>query len=98
MDDGVARFPDAVTSRGRKHLLTLVDAAANGYQACMLYTVQRSDCHTFGVARDIDPEYDLTLAKARDNGVSIVACGLEITPERIFFVDTLGLEEQFSGS
>ena len=95
-DDDIARFPDAVTSRGRKHLLTLMDAVIDGYQASMFYVVQRSDCLTFGVARDIDPEYDLTLTKAMDHGVSVVACRLEVTPGRIFFVDTLGLEEPLS--
>lgn len=95
-DRDVARFPDAVTSRGRKHLLTLMDAVSDDFEACMVYIVQRSDCLTFGVARDIDPEYDLTLTKAMDHGVSIVACRLEVTPEKIFFIDTLGLEEPLS--
>lgn len=95
-DGETARFPDAATSRGRKHLLTLMDAASKGYDTCMLYVVQRSDCVTFGVARDIDPEYDLTLTEALDHGVSVAACLLEVTPARIFFVGTLGLEEQLS--
>ncbi|TNF46282.1 DNA/RNA nuclease SfsA [bacterium] len=92
-DGKVARFPDAVTSRGRKHLLTLMDAVSSGYKACMLYIVQRTDCLIFGVARDIDPEYDLTLKKAIAHGVSVIACRMEVTPERIFYVDTLGQEK-----
>jgi sugar fermentation stimulation protein A len=92
-DGDVARFPDAVTSRGRKHLLTLMDAVSNGYTACMLYIVQRSDCLTFATARNIDPEYDRTFTKAVDHGVSVGVCRLKITPEEIFYIDSLPMED-----
>ena len=52
-----ARFPDAVTSRGLKHLKTLVEVKKQGLRAVMLYVIQRMDVDLFGAARDIDPAY-----------------------------------------
>ncbi len=59
-----ARFPDAVTSRGKKHLETLVQARKQGYRAVMLYIIQRTDIEIFGPAWDIDPDYSETLVNA----------------------------------
>ena len=52
-----ALFPDAVTTRGQKHLKTLMEVKATGIRAVMLYIVQRTDVEVFAPAREIDPEY-----------------------------------------
>jgi sugar fermentation stimulation protein A len=91
--DGTALFPDAVTVRGKKHLETLIRAGSAGYTACNLYIVQRSDCHDFTPARDIDPDYANTFDRAVREGVIMIACQLEIQPEGIYFKHTLPFRE-----
>ena len=60
----VAEFPDSITSRGTKHLNELVNAKKKGYESYILYLIQREDCKTFKIAKDIDPEYYNFLSKA----------------------------------
>ena len=75
MKDGMyARFPDAVTTRGKKHLNTLIDIKSNGMRAVMLYIIQRMDVEVFGPATTIDPEYAKTLNEAYDKGQDCKAC------------------------
>ena len=51
---GIAEFPDAITSRGKKHLLKLCEASKKGYQCYMLYLIQRENCNFFKIADKID--------------------------------------------
>ncbi|GHF31087.1 sugar fermentation stimulation protein [Kordiimonas sediminis] len=76
-----ARFPDAVTARGTKHLLELIDMVAAGHRAVMVYLVQRPDCEIFTVARDIDPAYAEALKAANEAGVELLCykCKLDET-------------------
>jgi sugar fermentation stimulation protein A len=68
----VAEFPDSVTSRGTKHLNELINATKKGYEAYLLFVIQRNDCDKFEIAKDIDPEYSKTLIKAVKNNVKIL--------------------------
>jgi len=79
----VARFPDAVTSRGLKHLETLLKVKQSGMRAVMLYVIQRMDVEAFGPAKDIDPKYATALAKVHRQGVEIIAVQVKVTPEKI---------------
>ena len=79
-----ALFPDAVTTRGQKHLKTLMEVVENGMRALMIYVVQRSDVKIFAPARKIDPEYANLLEKAFLKGVEIIPCRVKVTPERLF--------------
>ena len=87
--DDTALFPDAVTTRGQKHLETLIRAKAQGYTACSLYIVQRSDCRDFAPARSVDPGYADTFDRAVRAGVIVIACLLEVQPDGIYFKRTL---------
>jgi len=62
--NGLAEFPDAVTTRGLKHINELINASKMGYKIFILYLIQRNDCETFKIAEDIDPEYSNSLTKA----------------------------------
>ena len=61
---GLAEFPDAVTSRGLKHIKELLNAKKKGYEIYLLFVVQRNDCEKFQIAKDIDPKYYELLVKA----------------------------------
>ena len=67
-----AEFPDAVTSRGLKHINELVDANKKGYKIFILYLVQREDCNSFSIAKDIDADYEKALVKAVKNNLNIL--------------------------
>ena len=87
-----ALFPDAVTTRGRKHLETLIEVKKQGIRAVMLYVVQRMDVEVFGVAKEIDPEYAKTLKKAIDNGVEVIAVQAKVSPEGVEIVGEMPVE------
>ena len=92
-DGHAAKFPDAVTVRGRKHLNSLIDAIEMGYDACMLYIVQRSDCDCFAPAEEIDQEYTKTLRLAIQKGVNIFTFKFYVRPEGIYFLGRLPIHE-----
>ena len=68
----VAEFPDAVTSRGLKHIEELVKASKKGYKIYILYLIQRNDCKIFKIANDIDPKYSDSLSKAVKKNLNIL--------------------------
>jgi sugar fermentation stimulation protein A len=78
-----AHFPDAVTSRGAKHLRELIRMTRAGTDCAMVYVVQRSDVRSFGPALDIDPEYGRLLGEARRAGVTICAVAAVVGPEAV---------------
>jgi sugar fermentation stimulation protein A len=72
-DGRTARFPDAVTERGAKHLRTLRAAVRRGDRAVLLFAVNRPDCDTMGPAWDVDPAYCRLLVRAAARGVELLA-------------------------
>jgi len=78
-----ARFPDAVTSRGTKHLHELSDMVVAGHRAVMVYLVQRSDCARFSIAEEIDPVYASALRQAVKAGVEVMCYECELSLEGI---------------
>jgi len=78
-----AEFPDAVTKRGTKHLAELVEMAAAGHRAMMLYLVLRADCDHFRVAADIDPAYAEALETATAQGVEAICYDCQVTRDGI---------------
>ena len=71
-EKGIAEFPDAVTSRGLKHIKELIKAKNKGYKIYILYLIQRNDCEYFKIAEDIDPEYSDSLSKAVKKKLNIL--------------------------
>ena len=78
-----ARFPDAVTTRGRRHLEHLIARVRDGERAALLYIVQRGDADSVSPADDIDPEYGKALRQAEAAGVEIHALGARVLHDRI---------------
>ena len=82
-DRKTAEFPDAITSRGTKHLNELINAKKKGYEAYILYLVQIEECDAFKISNDIDPEYKKTFDKALKNGVKILCYDCKLSNEEI---------------
>ena len=79
----IAEFPDAITSRGTKHLLELVEAKKKGYESYILYLIQREDCDSFKIAEDIDKNYKIAFNKALKAGVKILCYDCKLNSEEI---------------
>jgi len=73
LDDTVARFPDAVTARGLKHLKELTKLAEEGTRAVCFFLVTRDDVQSFGPAPEIDPAWAAAYEEARTAGVEVIA-------------------------
>ena len=82
-DKNTAEFPDAVTSRGSKHLLTLIDAIKKGYKTYLLFLVQIQNMEYFKIAKDIDPEYYKNYLLAKKAGVNFLAYRCKISSKEI---------------
>jgi sugar fermentation stimulation protein A len=82
-EKNIAEFPDAVTSRGSKHLLTLIDAIKKGYKAYLLFLVQIQNMEYFKIAKDIDNEYYNNYLIAKKAGVKFLAYRCKISSEKI---------------
>jgi sugar fermentation stimulation protein A len=78
-----AEFPDAVTSRGTKHLNELCSAQKKGYQSYILYLIQREDCDSFEIANDIDKKYKSAFDKAIKSGVKILCYDCKLNDDEI---------------
>jgi len=80
VEGGVASFPDAVTSRGLKHLRDLQTEVRRGNRAVMFYLVQRMDGKLFRPADSIDPAYGRGLRRALKKGVEVLVYDVFIDP------------------
>ena len=72
-DDNVAEFPDAVTSRGSKHLKMLINSIKKGYKPYVLFLTQIQDINKFKIAKDIDANYFKDYIEAKKAGVNFIA-------------------------
>ena len=79
----IAEFPDAITTRGLKHINELVKASKKNYKIFILYLIQRDDCKSFTIAKDIDPYYANALAKAVKNKLKILCYDCKFSPKGI---------------
>ena len=89
---GRVEFPDAVTSRGRKHLQLLQHAVAQGLRGVILFAVNRPEGQSFAVARDIDPGYHEELVRSLEQGVEALALRLNHENGRIVPGETLPVD------
>ena len=79
----VAEFPDAITERGSKHLLELIQVVKKGKRAIMLFLIQRDDCKKFRIAEEIDLIYKENIIKAINAGVEILCYSCSFTKNNI---------------
>ena len=83
-DSNTAEFPDAVTSRGSKHLLALIDAIKKGYKSYLIFLVQIQNMKYFKIAKDIDYEYYKNYITAKKAGVKFLAYRCKISDKEIY--------------
>lgn len=81
--DGTAKFPDAPSERGRKHLQELAHAQAQGFRAAVVFVVQRDDARIFAPNRDTDPLFAQALGRAAAAGVEIYALSCRVTRQAV---------------
>ena len=72
-NNNFAEFPDAITSRGSKHLKMLVNSIKKGYKPYVLFLTQIQDIKEFRIARDIDENYYENYVDAKNAGVNFLA-------------------------
>jgi sugar fermentation stimulation protein A len=82
-DENIAEFPDSVTSRGSKHLRTLIEATKKGYKSYLLFLVQIEGVENFKIANDIDREYYENYLLAKKAGVNFLAYRCKISSKEI---------------
>ena len=82
-EKGISEFPDAVTVRGKKHLVHLQDAIKKGYESYLLFLIQREDIKIMKIANDIDSNYYNEIKKAKKNGVKIIAYSCKVNESEI---------------
>ncbi len=88
-EEGMAKFPDAETTRGQKHIRELMDLMDKGHTAELLFTIQRHDCGSFAPADDIDPVYGQLLREAYHKGLRISPLVVDLTATEVLLSETL---------
>ena len=83
-DEKTAEFPDAITSRGSKHLLALIDAIKKGYKSYLIFLVQIENMEYFKIAKDIDIKYYENYLIAKKAGVNFLAYRCKISSKKIY--------------
>ena len=82
-ENNIAEFPDAVTSRGSKHLKMLINSIKKGYKPYVLFLTQIQDIDKFKIAKDIDANYYKNYIEAKKAGVNFIAYRCYLSSEKI---------------
>ena len=85
VEDGIAKFPDAVTTRGMNHAKTLTDLVREGEFAGILFVCQRPDATLFEPMWDRDPMFSNVLFNAYKMGVKVWCITLNVSQTEISF-------------
>ena len=82
-DEDCAEFPDAVTTRGSKHLIKLAESIKKGYKPFVLFLTQIEGINKFKIAKDIDAEYYKNYLKVKKDGVKFLAYRCKLNDKEI---------------
>ena len=82
-ENDIAEFPDAVTSRGTKHLNMLIKSIKKGYNPYVLFLTQIQNINNFRIAKDIDHIYFENYKKAKKAGVKFLAYRCKLSSKEI---------------
>ncbi|UUM30195.1 DNA/RNA nuclease SfsA [Vibrio japonicus] len=87
--EGQGYFPDAVTTRGQKHLRELSEMAQNGSRAVLLFAVLHSGIEKVSAAHHIDATYSQLLKKAQEQGVEVLCYKAELSDSEMRLVKAI---------
>ena len=87
--DGVGLFPDAPTSRGRKHVHSLANAVKDGHRGVVVFVVQRDDARALAPNDPADPEFGVALREAVAEGVEVYAYSCRVSTTEIVLASEL---------
>lgn len=90
--DNIARFPDAPTERGLKHVRELIRCVQDGYEAYLLFVIQMKDAAVFQPNWETHPEFALTLREAREAGVKLLAYDCLVEENRMEIRDPVPID------
>lgn len=82
-EDGEARFPDAPTERGAKHLRGLLRAVEQGYRAAVCFVIQMKGPAVFRPNDRTDPAFGQALRRAAAGGVAVLAVDCRVEPDSL---------------
>ena len=88
----IAEFPDAITARGLKHINELVKASKKNYKIFLLYLIQRDDCKSFTIAKDIDSSYASALTKKKKKKLNILCYDCKFSTKGIKLNNKINLK------
>ncbi len=88
-DGGWGAFPDAVSSRGRKHILALQAALSGDTRSLLVFCAMHTGVRRVCVAGDIDPAYREALGSAIEAGVEVLAVGCDVSASAVSVRGTL---------
>ena len=91
-ENGVARFPDAPTQRGVKHVRGLAELARQGCRCVVLIVIQMKGVHVFQPNWKTQPEFGEALIEARDAGVEIIAVDCRVVPGTVEIDQTVPVD------
>lgn len=91
-ENGYARFPDAPTERGVKHIRELQRAAAEGYGAVLFFVVQMEGIHSVAPNDQTHPAFGKALREAAANGVKVLAYDCRVQPDWVELKDRVSVE------
>ncbi len=89
----LAEFPDAITSRGSKHLIELSNMSKKGSRCFLIYLIQRNDVDRFSIAKDLDNEYYENSLKAKKSGVQFRAFKCNVSHKGINITGEINIDE-----
>jgi sugar fermentation stimulation protein A len=92
VEEGVAKFPDAPTKRGRRHLDELIKAHQEGYRVAVIFIIQRADAYKFTPHQRIDLKFAEKLKEAAENGVEIYAYNCNISTTEVSINQTVEVD------
>ena len=82
-ENEIAEFPDAITSRGSKHLKKLTESIKFGYKPYVLFLIQIENISKFRIAKDIDSDYYNNFIEAKKKGLNFIAYKCKLSSKEI---------------
>ncbi|PSW18548.1 DNA/RNA nuclease SfsA [Photobacterium sanctipauli] len=84
LENGRGYFPDAVTTRGQKHIRELIEVAQSGQRAILFFAILHSGIENVAAAHHIDPDYHTLIQQAEQEGVEIVCYKAVLNQHEIY--------------